>query len=243
MAHEACDIIRFATRALIQLVIIYRDYMDGTVYPLLPWLHSTATCEHVFGICRQIVKDFTLEEFNYMVPKLNVRLREHSFFSHTSDGKARASGYNHTYTDNRRIDLIALATYPTDNEIQRAANVAYEEAHGLWETLGVDNIRSYDPLIHRLPSVRSWFNIPFSTVVEGGAVDEGGEDTDSDGVSDVEGPDVDRSDVEDPPSERGQILAAMESLETLFTSVPEDNQNNALAYAATALSIQETMDM
>ena len=139
--------------------------------------------------------------------------------------------------------MIALATYPTDNEIQRAANVAYEEAHRLWETLGVDNIRSYDPLIHRLPSVRSWFNIPFSTVVEGGAVDEGGEDTDSDGVSDVEGPDVDRSDVEDPPSERGQILAAMESLETLFTSVPEDNQNNALAYAATALSFQETMDM
>jgi hypothetical protein len=44
--------------------------------------------------------------FHYMIPKLFVRLREHALFSKFSDGKERASGYTHTYTDNRDVDLV-----------------------------------------------------------------------------------------------------------------------------------------
>ncbi|ETW79465.1 hypothetical protein HETIRDRAFT_306089, partial [Heterobasidion irregulare TC 32-1] len=230
LSHEACDIIRFATRALLQLIIIYRDYFDGTVYPLLPWLLSTATCEHVFGICRQIVKDFTLEEFHYMVPKLNVRLREHFFFSESSDGKARANGYNHTYTDSRQINLGALATYPTDAEIQRAANAAFEEAHSLWEVLGADNLRTHQALVPRLPSVRSWFNPDLNSHHDGLATHLLHPDSDSDTDDKIE----DSTDSDDTldgildatgtESEMHQLLSAMEFLEDEVTSVQEDQQ-------------------
>ncbi|THH16946.1 hypothetical protein EW146_g3772 [Bondarzewia mesenterica] len=228
LSHEACDIIRFATRALLQLVIIYRDHLDG-VYPLLPWLLSTAVCEHVFGICRQIIKDFTMQDFHHMVPKLYVHLREHFFFSHSSDGKARASGYNHTYTDSRKIDLAALAMYPTDAEIQRAATAAYEEAHGLWEILGVEGLRNQTAVVLRLPSIQSWFINPLV------GSDEKVVDTP---VSDVES---EVGDEDEEPGTRQGIQEAMEWLEDEVTLPHEDDQLNSLAYAAISLSVQDSM--
>lgn len=62
---------------------IYRRY--GGKYPLLPWLHCTEAVEHVFGMCRQIIKDFTVLDFYLMVPKLFIKLREAFFSSHYSD--------------------------------------------------------------------------------------------------------------------------------------------------------------
>ncbi|THH18184.1 hypothetical protein EW146_g2755 [Bondarzewia mesenterica] len=211
-AATSCDIIRFATRALLQLVIIYRDHLDG-VYPLLPWLLSTAVCEHVFGICRQIIKDFTMQDFHHMVPKLY----------------ARASGYNHTYTDSRKIDLAALATYPTDAEIQRAAMAAYEEAHGLWEILRVEGLRNQTAIVLRLPSIRSWFINPLI------GSDEIVVNTP---VSDVES---EVGDEDEEPGTRQGIQEAMEWLEDEVTLPHEDDQLNSLAYAAISLSVQDSM--
>ena len=48
---------------------------------------------------------------------------------------------------------------------------------------------------------------------------------------------------DEPPSEMHQILAAMEWLEDKVTSHKEDEKINTLAYATTALSVQNTMDM
>jgi hypothetical protein len=135
LSHEACDITRFLIHGLLQLIIVYRDLLDDT-YPLLPWLLSTEVCEHVFGLCRQIIKVFTELDFHYMIPKLFIRLREHTLFGDFSDSKERASGYTHTYTDNRGVNLVELSTYPSDNEIQDAAKLAYEEAENLWTLLG-----------------------------------------------------------------------------------------------------------
>jgi hypothetical protein len=59
------------------LVIIYRDYgktKGGDALPFLPWLYSTEVAEHVFGICRQLIKDFTMLDFYFMVPKIFVML-------------------------------------------------------------------------------------------------------------------------------------------------------------------------
>ena len=84
LSHEACDITRFLIHGLLQLIFVYWDLLDD-VYPLLPWLLSTEVCEHVFGLCRQIVKDFTDMDFIYMIPKLFIRLREHALFLHFSD--------------------------------------------------------------------------------------------------------------------------------------------------------------
>ncbi|KAF8877789.1 hypothetical protein BD779DRAFT_1789442 [Infundibulicybe gibba] len=110
VSPQCADIMRTLIHGFLQVMIIYRDYC-GNRRPLFPWLLSTEVVEHVFGVCRQIVKDFTMLDFHHMVPKLFVRLREAALSSKFSDGKARASGYNHTYMDTRGIDIPALSTY------------------------------------------------------------------------------------------------------------------------------------
>jgi hypothetical protein len=96
ISHEACNITHYLIHGLLQLIVIYRDDLDS-VYPLLPWLLSAEPCEHVFGLCCQIIKNFTMLNFYYMIPKLFIRLCEHALFSKFLDGKERASGYTHIH--------------------------------------------------------------------------------------------------------------------------------------------------
>lgn len=158
ISHEAADITRILIRGFLQLVFIYRDHVRGRC-PFVPWLLATEACEHVFGICRQIVKDFTMLDFHQMIPKLFIRLREAVFSTSFSDGKSRASGYNHTYTDNRGIDLAALSIYPTNAEIDEASCQAYAEADNLFTLLGlrVSEIDVASSTSGCLPNIDSWF--------------------------------------------------------------------------------------
>jgi len=130
------DILNYLVFGLIQLVIVYRDTY-GSRFPLLFWLHSTEVCEHVFGVLRSLVKDFTMLDFYHLVLKLFIRLRIFTKSTLATVGKDTASGYAHTYSDCRGIDLTALSTFPTDDEINEAAKSAYEEAEDLLFVLGV----------------------------------------------------------------------------------------------------------
>ena len=234
LSHEACDITHFLIHGLLQLIIIYRDDLDG-VYPLLPWLLSTEICKHVFGLCRQIIKDFTMLDFYYMIPKLFIRLREHSLFSKFSDGKERASGYSHTYTDNRDVDLVALSLYPSDEEINDATKTAYEEAENLWTLLGAPSSAPRIPSI-RLPSIRAWFTEQEPS--EDIATDE---EIFSDYDSCVGDADLDNNDEE---SESAQIQKALNYLETVTIKLSqEENKINDLALAAVSLSVGDGMAM
>ena len=158
VSPQCADITRILIHGFLQIVIIYRDY-SGDVRPLLPWLLSTEVVEHVFGLCRQIVNDFTMLDFHYMVPKLFIKLRQAVLSSKFSDGKARASGYNHTYTDTRGIDIQALSLYPTNDDMNEAAVRAYGEAESLFALFGVTaSDLYYEAAVPRLPSIRSWFS-------------------------------------------------------------------------------------
>lgn len=117
-------------------MIVHHDHVIGLA-PLIPWLHSSEACEHVFGEAHQVVKDFTLLDFIYMVPKLHIRLRQAILCALASDPKAHASGYCHTYFDYTGINLQALVMYPSDNEINEAAWIATEEADSLVALLGI----------------------------------------------------------------------------------------------------------
>ena len=241
LSHEACDITRFLIHGLLQLIFVYRDLLDD-VYPLLPWLLSTEVCEHVFGLCRQIVKDFTEMDFIYMIPKLFIRLREHALFSHFSDGKERASGYNHTYTDNHGVNLVDLSVYPTDNEINDIAQIAYEEAENLWALLGAPPALFADSTV-KLPSIHAWFSEASFGNHPKPSDDDGLEDEiDSDHDSCVG--DWDSDDDEEEPSGAAQIQNALNYLEkvSLDNFAQEDEVNN-LACAAIALSVQDEMTM
>jgi hypothetical protein len=75
LSCKSLDIISYLVHGLVGLVLVYCDHFD-TPIPLLPWLHSTETCEHIFGEACKIVKDFTMLDFFYMLTKLRVKLCE-----------------------------------------------------------------------------------------------------------------------------------------------------------------------
>jgi hypothetical protein len=235
LLHEACDITRILIHGLLKLIMIYHDHLNG-VYPFLPWLLSTEVCKHVFALCRQIIKDFTMLDFHFMVPKLFVRLREATLFSRFSDGKARANGYNHTYTDNRNIDLVALSTFPPDDDIDKAARRAYEGAESLWTILGVPP--SHIPFT--IPSVRSWFTQTGPDVQFSEQDIQKGAECDSDYESGVD--DGENDNEED--SEGAQLQQALDQLENSpMKSIKEDEVINSLAFAAVVMSVEDSMQM
>ncbi|KAL4250323.1 hypothetical protein AB1N83_013892 [Pleurotus pulmonarius] len=157
ISREAIDITRIIVEGLIGLVFIYRDHVSP-VHPLLPWLHSTEPCEHTFGTARQIVKDFSMLDFYYMIPKLHIKHRQAILRARTSDPKAQASGYCHTYFDNTDVDLLSLAVFPDDHEINDAAIKASEEVNTLVALLGVERELLYrkDKSV-MLPSIGAWY--------------------------------------------------------------------------------------
>jgi hypothetical protein len=137
ISREADDILNTLVDGLIGLVYIYRDHLGERRYPLLPWLHSTEICEHVFAECRKLVKDFTHLNFLYMIPRLHVLIRTASLFSKGTDPKAQAMGYSHSYLDPENASIESLASYPTNGEIALTVGEAWEEAVTLLGLLGI----------------------------------------------------------------------------------------------------------
>lgn len=155
ISREYRDILQILVSGFIQLIIIHRDLLDD-VYAFLPWLHSTEVCEHLFGIMRSILMDFTMLDSMYMMPKLLIRIREHVLNATSPTSKARASGYNHTHADCGGIDLPMLSIFPSDEEINEFAIQAFEEAQNLLAITGIipSTARSRNPL----PNISSWFS-------------------------------------------------------------------------------------
>lgn len=239
LSKEACGIMKTLIQGFVNLVLVYRDL--PSVYPLLPWLLSTEVCEHVFGLCRQILADFTILDFYYMVPKLFVRLREAVLFRTHSEGKERANGYNHLYHDTRDIDLNSLSTYPSDLEIKTAIQSAYEESENLWHLLGFSYDLSEsdpDPEVTRLPTISSWLSSPESDLCNPMPSSE--DSIDSDYENDVD---------EDAPqneivSESRDITFVIDSLEKVnLPSFDEEDKVNNLVYASVSLSVNDSMGM
>ncbi|KAI0070187.1 hypothetical protein K474DRAFT_1776934 [Panus rudis PR-1116 ss-1] len=114
---------------------------------------STEPCEHVFSLCRLTVKDFTMLDFIYMVPKLTVQLRKAFFTAKVTAGNTTASGYHHTYMNSSNTALPVLRVFPSDVEINRIAETAYQEAMNLWGVLGIAPA-SLPPRM-----VPSWFTV------------------------------------------------------------------------------------
>jgi hypothetical protein len=162
LSWEAVDIARIIIEGYVALVLIHRDHLPDP-FPLLPWLHSTEACEHGFGEARKIVKDFTMLDLVYMIPKLRIKIREAVLRARGSDPKARAAGYNHTYFDNTGINPMNLGTYPDDEDIKNIADEAAQEADSLLALLGL-----VPGQLHRmqkstaLPSIDSWFKVASS---------------------------------------------------------------------------------
>lgn len=235
ISKEACDIMYQLARGLIELVIVFRDFND--IYPLIPHLISTEACEHVFGVCRQLIADFSLLDFYYMVPKLFVQLRKHNLFkSSMSDGKERASGYNHLYFDTRGIDMHLHSTYPTDDEIQEVTIAAYQEVENLWHVLGFDPAAIDEARGTRLPSISAWFSPGDSNTFATPQVAVGNDvDTEDTGVYDLE----------ETEQVVGQsIREAIKSLEGInYRSSDQHDKVINLTLSAVGLSFQSSVNL
>lgn len=232
------DITKTLIQGFLQALIIYRDFSGGP-RPFLPWLLATEVIEHVFGMCRQIIKDFTMLDFHNMVPKLFIQLRQAALSSKFSDGKARASGYSHTYTDARGIDLQALSTYPSNSEIQFAAERAYGEAESLFALLGVTASDLYynsalAPI--RLPGIQSWYQ------ADNNLAELLFSDMDQESEDDLSDSDNSDEDSEFAVANYQQVIDSLEDID------PDLSLRNAQAlmdyrYASIALSLQENSHM
>ena len=100
-------------------------------------MHGSEANEHIFGLLRSLIPDFTMLNVLRMIPKLNVWLMAackaknvQVRFQHT------AAGYSHTYFDANDIPLGVLSEFPSNSEISQAATIAYDEAITLWDLLG-----------------------------------------------------------------------------------------------------------
>ncbi|KAF8173724.1 hypothetical protein K438DRAFT_1920853 [Mycena galopus ATCC 62051] len=137
ISRESYDIFLTLCDALLSLMVAYRHYYP--TYPLLPWLHSTEVCEHLFGMLRQIKKDFTYSDFLQLERKLRV-LQMGAFGNLTPEEQANqtASGYHHTYFKADDLDLPTLMQFPSDQELRDASQYGFEEAAQLLKLLGID---------------------------------------------------------------------------------------------------------
>jgi len=88
ISREFSDIMQTLVDGLISLVIVYRDHLGDEIYPLMPWLHSSETCEHLFAECRKLIKDFTFLDFLYMIPRLTILIRMAVKLGHTTSPNA-----------------------------------------------------------------------------------------------------------------------------------------------------------
>lgn len=150
VSRECESITLILIEGYIALLISHRDYLKKLFptisFPFLPWLYSTEVCEHLFGECRRLKKDFKYSDFIYLVPKLHLLMEAAIKLETLTKEKAttRAGGYIHLWHTYEDSELNNLATYPTDAEIEEQNRKARSEAEDLMALVGVfvDNFRS-----------------------------------------------------------------------------------------------------
>lgn len=252
ISRQAIDIAERLVFGLISLVIAYRDYRvcdDSNTFPLLPWLHSTETCEHVFGECRKLVKDFTYLDFLYSVPKLHVVLRGIINLGLSSDAKARAAGYAHVYFSGD-IDIAALCQFPSDDRIEVLNTAAFEEQDTLWNILGVS---ARDVLRHvagahshnagiSLPSISSWW--PEGEDPAHHHTQHSTSEDPFDFANEVScDDDTERIDPNDIEEESELHAAISDGLAATGRKMHDDSRVEQLAYAAVMMTLDDTTQM
>jgi len=148
ISADADDIIDTLVDGLLGLIYIYHDHLEKP-YPLLPWMHGSEANEHVFGLLRSLVTDFTMLDVLQLIPKLHVRLMAACRAKNIKvDFRRIAAGYSHTYFDANDLPLGILTEFPSDNEIACAASAAFNEANALWDLLGFYDTSNPDCSAH-----------------------------------------------------------------------------------------------
>ncbi|KAH9005408.1 hypothetical protein EDB86DRAFT_3071106 [Lactarius hatsudake] len=143
ISNDADKIVDTLILGLLGLIFIHRDFLD-TSFPLMPWAHRSESNEHVFGIMRSLITDFTMLDVVHMIPKLTVRLQAACRSRHQNVGET-AAGYSHTYFHDEDTPLSLFSQYPSDKDLNSLAGVAYDEVCYLWSLLGYKSSEVLSP--------------------------------------------------------------------------------------------------
>ncbi|KAL1701957.1 hypothetical protein EV121DRAFT_211101 [Schizophyllum commune] len=137
ISREYYDISMTLCDSLLSLQLVHRRYFMS--HPLLPWLHSTEVCEHIFGILRQLKADFTYADLLHLVPKMRTLLLG-AFGDLSAEEKTAqtAAGYHHTYFRADDLDTFTLLCQPSDDEYAELSKSARLEAEQLLAAAGIN---------------------------------------------------------------------------------------------------------
>jgi len=221
------DILHYLIFGLIQLIIVYRDTYSSR-FPLLLWLHSTEICEHVFGILRTLVKDFTMLDFYNMVKKIFIQLQMFTESTLPTVGKNAAAGYAHTFSDCRGIDLTALSAFPTDEQINEAARQAYDEAESLLFILGISPNLFAESTTEATPATSTPLTTPWEHLDEFNDDNDDNDDNSEEAIDEV--------------AEIGYLYECAEMLECSSISTDRQRVMKDLSYASVILHAQQEID-
>lgn len=137
ISRESFDIFIRICDGLLSMILLHRQHHP--TYPLLPWLHGTESCEHIFGILRQLKADFNYMDVLYLQPKLRTLvLAAFSRLLPEQEANATAAGYYHSYVVDSKLDLPALTHWPTDPELAQASERAFDLCQQLMSATGID---------------------------------------------------------------------------------------------------------
>lgn len=71
ISTQSFNIFCSLAESLVLLIISYRDYYSN--HPFFPWEHGTEALEHLFGIARQLVLDFSYYELYKILNRVQHR--------------------------------------------------------------------------------------------------------------------------------------------------------------------------
>jgi hypothetical protein len=136
IAPELYNILQIFISSMISLILIYCNYYPDL--PLLPWIHSTKALEHFFGCARTTKADFTMAEFIANICKTILLMHgEIRMGMVQAPANAHQAGYHHFYHNTTGIDLVQLATYPSNNKFVVSILTAWREALALLRICGM----------------------------------------------------------------------------------------------------------
>ncbi|KAJ7446900.1 hypothetical protein B0H11DRAFT_2248676 [Mycena galericulata] len=205
---------------LLGLILIHRDHLSRQNIPLLLWKHESMGNERIFSALRELFPDMSLAQVMFALPRIRVTMSAAKRALFSKGGlKESARGYCFSDTaDDDAIDLVRLATFPTDDELTGLYGEAIEENHTLWSLLNVN-----------------LYNLTNTPTIEVAAA-PADKLTDPDHLAEDEVTGEDAAIVDlCIRDELQEALAAVQDVVGLLRS--EENEIDACAYAAAALVV------
>ncbi|EXX78932.1 hypothetical protein RirG_010490 [Rhizophagus irregularis DAOM 197198w] len=138
LSDQSFAIFTSLCESMVLLVKAHRDYYPQM--PFLHWLHKSESCEHFFGVARQINSDFDFSELIQMLPKISqytkaLRNKKLSFNKERSVREGYLFDYTSDELDKLSIDKLRL--WPDDEQILKIIQHSRCLARDLAEYVGI----------------------------------------------------------------------------------------------------------